>query len=219
VTSTAVASTVHFLMSERPFPRAVQKDKVGPFGPGITLGNTVTSGAYAVSTSWSHHLDRYGRAFGETRTAWSTLTFYGRFEQVISLLLTVLISLVIVGAVLNLTFRIAILLLFGLIDPAEQALFHAIFGMVLTVLIALELNHSIVGVLERKKSIIQVRTVVLVSLLALVRKFIVLDTGKTEPWTIIGLAMAVMALGVVYWLVRDQDWKEEPQATKNNVEV
>jgi uncharacterized membrane protein (DUF373 family) len=172
-----------------------------------------------VFPSWSDHPGRYARAFGETQAAWHTLTFYGRFEQVISLLLTVLISLVIVGAVLNLTFRIAILLLFGLIDPAEQALFHALFGMVLTVLIALELNHSIVGVLERKKSIIQVRTVVLVSLLALVRKFIVLDTGKTEPWTIIGLAMAVMALGVVYWLVRDQDWKEEPQATKNNVEV
>jgi uncharacterized membrane protein (DUF373 family) len=68
------------------------------------------------------------------------------------------------------------------------------------------------GVLERKKSIIQVRTVVLVSLLALVRKFIILDTGKAEPLTIIGLAMAVMALGAVYWLVRDQDRKESAHA-------
>jgi uncharacterized membrane protein (DUF373 family) len=171
-----------------------------------------------VSYSWSDPLERYGRAFGETRAAWHALTFYGRFEQVISLLLTVLISLVIVAAVLNLTFRIAILLVFGLIDPAEQALFQAIFGMVLTVLIALELNHSIVGVLEREKSLIQVRTVVLVSLLALVRKFIVLDTGKTEPLTLIGLAMAVIALGTVYWLVRDQDRKEAGGA-QDDVEV
>jgi uncharacterized membrane protein (DUF373 family) len=161
-----------------------------------------------VPPSWSDHFELYGRPFSETRAAWRTLTFYGRFEQVISLLLTVLVSLVIVGAVLNLTFRIAILLIFGLVDPAEQGLFHAIFGMVLTVLIALELNHSILGVLERKRSIIQVRTVVLVSLLALVRKFIVLDTGKTEPLTIIGLGLAVVALGTIYWLVRDQDQKE-----------
>ncbi|MBX9738553.1 MAG: phosphate-starvation-inducible PsiE family protein [Beijerinckiaceae bacterium] len=167
-----------------------------------------------VSPSWSEHVERYGRSFGATRAVWRTLTFYQRFEQIISLVLTVLISLVIVGAVLNLTFRIAILLLFGLIDPAEQELFHAIFGMVLTVLIALELNHSILGVLERKNSIIQVRTVVLVSLLALVRKFIVLDTGKTESLTIIGLALAVVALGSVYWLVRDQDRKEAATVEK-----
>jgi uncharacterized membrane protein (DUF373 family) len=161
-----------------------------------------------VPPSWSDHVERYGRSFGATQAAWRTLTFYGKFEQIISLLLTVLISLVIIGAVLNLTFRIAMLLIFGLIDPAEQELFHAIFGMVLTVLIALELNHSILGVLERKNSIVQVRTVVLVSLLALVRKFIVLDTGKTESLTIIGLALAAVALGSVYWLVRDQDRKE-----------
>lgn len=187
------------------------------FSPGETRDpvSPFVGGSF-VSPSWSDHLEHYGRTFGETRAAWRTLTFYGRFEQVISLLLTVLISLVVVGAVLNLTFRIAILLIFGLIDPAEQALFHGIFGMVLTVLIALELNHSILGVLERKKSIVQVRTVVLVSLLALVRKFIVLDTGKTEPLTIIGLAMAVIALGTVYWLVRDQDRKEAAGAAKGS---
>ncbi|MDB5650643.1 MAG: diguanylate cyclase [Hyphomicrobiales bacterium] len=169
-----------------------------------------------MSSFWSDHLERYGATFGQTRASWRTLTFYERFEQVISLLLTVLISLVVVGAVLNLSFRIAILLIFGLINPAEQALFHAIFGMVLTVLIALELNHSILGVLERKQSIIQVRTVVLVSLLALVRKFIILDTGKTEPLTIIGLALAVVALGTVYWLVRDQDRKEAAGTEKRS---
>ncbi|MDB5643933.1 MAG: diguanylate cyclase [Hyphomicrobiales bacterium] len=161
-----------------------------------------------MSPSWSDHVERYGRAYGATQAAWRTLTFYERFEQIISLVLTGLISLVIIGAMLNLTFRIALLLIYGLIDPAEQELFHAIFGMVLTVLIALELNHSILGVLERKNSIIQVRTVVLVSLLALVRKFIVMDTGKTEPVTIIGLALSVVALGIVYWLVHDQDRKE-----------
>jgi uncharacterized membrane protein (DUF373 family) len=169
-----------------------------------------------VSRTWSDHVERYGRWYGATQAAWRTLTFYERFEQIISLLLTALISLVIIGAVLNLTFRIAILLVFGLIDPAEQELFHAIFGMVLTVLIALELNHSILGVMDRKNSIIQVRTVVLVALLALVRKFIVLDTGKTESLTIIGLALAVVALGTVYWLVRDQDRKEAAELEKQS---
>ena len=67
------------------------------------------------------------------------------------------------------------------------------------------------GVLHRKESIVQVRTVVLIAILALVRKFIILDASKTEPLTILGLAVAVLALGGVYWLVRDQDRKIEPE--------
>jgi uncharacterized membrane protein (DUF373 family) len=43
---------------------------------------------------------------------------------------------------------------------------------------------------------------------ALSRKFIILDATKTEPMTIIGLAAAVLALGAVYWFVRDQDRKD-----------
>jgi uncharacterized membrane protein (DUF373 family) len=148
----------------------------------------------------------------DTREAWPGLTTYERFEQIVSLVLTALISLVIIAAVLNLTFRIVLLVLFGLLDPAEHNVFQAIFGMIFTVLIALEFNHSIIGVLERKESIVQVRTVVLIALLALARKFIILDASKTEPMTILGLAFAVLALGAVYWLVRDQDRKDAASA-------
>ena len=128
-----------------------------------------------------------------------------------SLILTALIGVVIVAAVINLTFRVLSLVLFGLLDPAEHGVFQAIFGMIFTVLIALEFNHSILGVLERKESIVQVKTVLLIALLALARKFIILDATKTEPMTLIGLAAAVLALGSVYWFVRDQDRKEAAQ--------
>lgn len=151
------------------------------------------------------HQATFDRAVAETRAAWPGLTTYERFEQIVTLVLTALIALVILAAVVNLTFRIIMLVLFGLLDPAEHSVFQAIFGMIFTVLIALEFNHSIIGVLERKESIVQVRTVVLIAILALVRKFIILDATKTEPLTIIGLAAAVLALGGVYWLVREQE--------------
>jgi uncharacterized membrane protein (DUF373 family) len=147
-------------------------------------------------------------ALRETREAWPGLSTTSRFEQVVSLVLTGLISLVIAAALVNLRFRILILVLFGLLDPAETGVFQAVFGMIFTVLIALEFNHPIIGVLHRKESIVQVRTVVLIALLALVRKFIILDATKTEPLTIIGLAAAILALGSVHWLVRDQDRKD-----------
>ena len=124
------------------------------------------------------------------------------------MVLTALIGLVIIAAMVNLCFRIVLLVIFGLLDPAEHTVFQAVFGMIFTVLIALEFNHSILGVLHRQESIIQLRTVILIALLALARKFIILDASKTEPLTIIGLAAAVLALGAVHWLVRDQDRKD-----------
>ena len=145
-----------------------------------------------------------GGALRQTRESWDALGAYGRFEQIVSLILTGLVSLVVAVALLHLLSRVALLVIFGLVDPADQAVFQAIFGMILTVLIALEFNHSILSVLERKQSIVQVRTVVLIALLALVRKFIILDASKTEPLTLLGLAAAILALGAVHWLVRDQ---------------
>ncbi|WP_246205824.1 phosphate-starvation-inducible PsiE family protein [Microvirga arsenatis] len=81
-------------------------------------------------------------------------------------------------ALVNVAFRILMLMLFGLLDPAETGVFQVVFDMISTVLIALEFNHSTIGVLHRKECILQVRTVVLIALLALVRKFIILDATK-----------------------------------------
>ncbi|MFL5169714.1 MAG: phosphate-starvation-inducible PsiE family protein [Microvirga sp.] len=148
----------------------------------------------------------------QTRESWDALGAYGRFEQIVSLILTGLVSLVVAVALLHLLARVALLVIFGLVDPADQAVFQAIFGMILTVLIALEFNHSILSVLERRQSIVQVRTVVLIALLALVRKFIILDASKTEPLTLLGLAAAILALGAVHWLVRDQDRKDTAES-------
>ncbi len=51
----------------------------------------------------------------------------------------------------------------------------------------------------------QVKTVVLIALLALSRKFIVLDSKVTEAQTIAALALATLVLGIVYWLLRERD--------------
>ncbi|MGE7157103.1 phosphate-starvation-inducible PsiE family protein [Methylorubrum rhodesianum] len=157
---------------------------------------------------YSRHISAAADTLRETRRAWPGLSLYERFEEGIVLVLTGLIGLVIVAAVINLCFRVVLLVVYGLLDPAEHSVFQAVFGMIFTVLIALEFNHSILSVLHRQESIIQLRTVILIALLALARKFIILDASKTEPLTIIGLAAAALALGAVHWLVRDQDRKD-----------
>jgi uncharacterized membrane protein (DUF373 family) len=79
------------------------------------------------------------------------------------------VSVLVVATLVHLTYRILRLVLFDLVDPAQQEFFQAVFGIIMTVLIALEFNHSILSVLERRHGIVQVRTVVLIALLALVR--------------------------------------------------
>ena len=56
----------------------------------------------------------------------------------------------------------------------------------------------------RKDSIIQVKTVVLIALIALSRKFVVLEPD-TSPARIAALSGATLALGIVYWLMRERD--------------
>ncbi|WP_245259129.1 phosphate-starvation-inducible PsiE family protein [Salinarimonas rosea] len=79
-------------------------------------------------------------------------------------------------------------------------------------IIALEFKRSILVVGERQFGIVQARAVILVGLLAIVRKIIVLDLGTIDPGKLLALAAASLALGVVYWLVRDQDRKDRGPA-------
>ncbi len=159
--------------------------------------------------------DAAATSLRETREAWPGMTAYERFEQVAALVVTSLVSVLIAAALVHLTWDVLLLVLFGLADPAEKGVFQAVFGMIMTVLIALEFNHSVRGVLERKHGIIQVRTVVLIALLALVRKFIIIDAAHVEPVTLLGMAAAVLALGAVYWMMRDQDRRDAKEGASS----
>jgi uncharacterized membrane protein (DUF373 family) len=144
--------------------------------------------------------------FRRARAEWMLLTFYERFEQVVILILTGLIAIVVVFAVWNLALKIfhAVLAPQGF-DPTDYSVFQAIFGAIFTVIIALEFKRSLLVVAERQESIVQVRTVILIALLAIVRKLIILDLTSTDALQLFALAAAILALGAVYWLVRDQD--------------
>jgi len=149
--------------------------------------------------------ERAIRFMVETREAWPELNLYQRFEQIIALVLTGLMSVVIVVAVWNLVVGVVGVLGTGLIDPANAEVFQQIFGMFMIVLIALEFNHSMVDVLERRRSIVQLRTVVLIALLAVLRKFIVVEVGAPETGLILSLSAAALALGALFWVVQQQD--------------
>lgn len=141
----------------------------------------------------------------EWRTLWHTLTFYERFEQVICFVLTALIALIILLATFDLAKEVIALVWYGLFDPRDHQLFQSFFGQIMTLLIALEFKHSILKAAAQREHIIQVKTVLLIALLAISRKFIILDAHSYTSGTILALASVVVALGVTYWLIRNRD--------------
>jgi uncharacterized membrane protein (DUF373 family) len=140
------------------------------------------------------------------RERWSVLSFYGKFEHTIILILTGLIAVIIIAALWNLTLKILMgLVLSQTFDPTDAAVFQNVFGMIFTVIIALEFKRSLLVLAERHKSVVQVQAVILIALLAIVRKLIILDLTTTNALQLLALAAAILALGGVYWLVRGPD--------------
>ncbi|MFM0005153.1 phosphate-starvation-inducible PsiE family protein [Paraburkholderia dipogonis] len=138
------------------------------------------------------------------RLQWDMLTFYERFEQLVAHVLSVVISIIILVSLWQLIRAVISLLVSDALNPLDHAVYQTIFGMVMTLLIAMEFKHSITRVMARRDHIVQVKTVLLVALLAIARKFIILDPASA-PAQIAALAFALVALGCVYWLMRQRD--------------
>jgi uncharacterized membrane protein (DUF373 family) len=145
--------------------------------------------------------------WGQIRRELAVMSFYERFEQVVALLLSAIIAAIIIVSLLQLARTVFTLLVLDAFNPLDHATFQTVFGMIMTLLIAMEFKHSIVKVALRRESIIQVRTVVLIALIALSRKFVILDP-ETSPAKVAALSGAVLALGLVYWLMRERDDRE-----------
>lgn len=133
------------------------------------------------------------------------MKFYDRFEQTIAITLTGIISVIILVSVVQLIRNVFFSLILGALDPLEHNSFQAIFGMVMTVLIAMEFKHSIIQVALRRDSFVQVKTVVLIGLIAIARKFVIIDVNESEPLKLAALAGMAISLGVTYWLLRERD--------------
>ena len=122
--------------------------------------------------------------------------------------LTALIAMVIALATWHLALTVFALVTADMVNPADYVIFQTVFGAVFTVLIALEFKNSLLVTLRARDSVVQVRSVVLIALLALVRKFIIIDINVVSPAMIAAIAGATLSLGLIYRLVRDPNRSE-----------
>lgn len=134
---------------------------------------------------------------------WEILSWYQRFESIVAFVLTIIIGLIIVVALFRLTVSVVEGLVLGALDPLDHKVFQAVFGEILTLLIALEFNHTLEYVVAREQSIIQTKIVLLIALLALARKFIILDVHDLSALHLLGLAAITLVLAIAHRIVHD----------------
>jgi uncharacterized membrane protein (DUF373 family) len=85
---------------------------------------------------------------------------------------------------------------------------QALFDLLLGAVIALELAHSVHLMVTGRRGLAQVRIVLVIGILAVVRKLIVIELEEVSGFLLIGLAAAIVALGGVFSLLSWLDTKE-----------
>jgi uncharacterized membrane protein (DUF373 family) len=148
---------------------------------------------------------RWRSRIAESLVRWRLKTFYEQFEQLVVVGLGLIMAVIVLIALIQLYERTLPLVLGGALDPLNHEVFQSLFGAIFTVMIAMEFKHSILRAAQRRDNIVQVRTVVLIALLAMSRKFVILDPESTPAPTIAALAAVTVGLGVVYWFLRDEE--------------
>jgi uncharacterized membrane protein (DUF373 family) len=123
-----------------------------------------------------------------------------QFEGTISKVLSIGMILVILAMVIDL----AIVLFNAILSTSPGAFLGQpvidLFGLFLSVLIALEILENITAYI--RSHVVQVELVIATALTAVGRKIIILDLNTVSGTTLIGLAIAIFALAISYWIVR-----------------
>ncbi|KPP86423.1 MAG: putative membrane protein [Rhodobacteraceae bacterium HLUCCO07] len=124
-----------------------------------------------------------------------------KFEYYIILVLVTIIGVVTLLAVARLFVGIYNSI-FVAWDPQDLHAIQLLFGMVMTVLIALEFGNSILRHIREHSTIIQAREVILIGMMAVVRKVMILDLSVESAWQFAALGAVAVSLASAYWLMR-----------------
>jgi len=123
-----------------------------------------------------------------------------QIEGLVSKILSIAMILVILVTVIDLAIVLYRALMVFDSSGFFQTTLTEIFGLFLSVLIALEILENITAYI--RKHVVQVELVIATALTAVGRKLIILDLEKVSGVSLIGLAIALLALSIGYLIVR-----------------
>jgi uncharacterized membrane protein (DUF373 family) len=138
--------------------------------------------------------------FENLRKRWKDMTPYGLFEQITSVVVMFFVSIIIVYSLILLAIDLYEQFGLGLAFIESESL-RDVFGSILTILILIEFNHSIVVAISKKSGILQARPIVLITILVIARKVILLDFNTATFEKMLAISAMAVAFGLLYWLM------------------
>jgi uncharacterized membrane protein (DUF373 family) len=134
---------------------------------------------------------------------WRNLPAYGQLERIALLCVMFLIGAITAYAIILSAIKLVADFTLGE-SFLDKAALQDTFGLILTVVILIEFNHSIFVAITERSGAIQTRTVVLIAVLVVTRKLMLQDFATLGIETLLGFG-GLLALGALYWLISDGD--------------
>jgi uncharacterized membrane protein (DUF373 family) len=135
---------------------------------------------------------------------WPKLASYAGFERIALGSVLVMLGAITVCAIVLVAIKLVSDLMLGE-SFLDKAALQDTFGLILTIVILLEFNHSIYVAMTQGSGAVQTRIVVLIAVLVIARKLMLKDFDAIDFQTLLGYGGLLLALGALYWLISDGD--------------
>jgi uncharacterized membrane protein (DUF373 family) len=139
-----------------------------------------------------------------TTGKWPKLASYPQFERIALGSVLLMLGIITVYAIAFVAIKLVGDLALGE-SFLDKAAMQDTFGLILTIVILLEFNHSIYVALTERSGAIQARIVILIAILVIARKLMLRDFETLDYQTLLGFGGLLLALGGLYWLISDGD--------------
>lgn len=140
---------------------------------------------------------------------WKDYLDYLHFERIALACIVVMIGVIAAFAIVFTAIKLAGDLRLGEAFVDRAALQDTV-GLILTILILLEFNHSVWVSLTEHSGAAQVRMLVRITILVVVRKLMLIDFSAIQYQTLLGFGGLLIALGGLYWMISDGDRRRYP---------
>ncbi len=131
---------------------------------------------------------------------WANSNPFQKFEISIGLILCVFLAVIIILTLVRLSYS-TLIVAYDPPSASNAQSTQVIFGIIVTILLALELVRAILHNIKNHSVIIHTNEMILIGIIALVRKLIIIDHNQVATFTLLGLAASIAALAGSYWVL------------------
>jgi uncharacterized membrane protein (DUF373 family) len=157
--------------------------------------------SFTLEGSQSFSVGRLRLRLGSLYAVVRAYPFYAVFEQIVVHIIVFAMIMMVLSGLWHLGRELVNSVILEDVNAPEHLVFQNILGSIFSILITMEFKRSLLVAKQSAGDVIRVRPIILIAMMASVRRFIVADLADIEIIGMLGMAAVFLSLGIVYWLV------------------